>query len=585
MAKIKKSSKKPQNNDTNTNREIRDLTKKLDSERKLLYHVLETLPVYVALLDSGYKVTFANKVFRERFGISYNKKCYEFLFNRKSPCENCETYKVLKKNKPQRWQWMGPDNHDYDIYDFPFSENGSRSILEMGIDITKRKKAEIQLKKYREQLEEIVEKRTKELADSEERFSKAFLLSPVATSIAKLPSGEWVDVNKSFLDMTGYSRGEIIGHNSSELKMFVGDTKTPKALIDNLYKNGVVRNVEIKARTKDGKVLDLLYSGVKVWLKGSDYAISMHVDMTDRIKTEKTLMENEERYQQTSKYLENLINYANAPIITWDPKFRITRFNHAFEHLTGLKEKDVIGKRLSILFPPSHKKENMEKIKETSAGKYFENVEIPIVKKDSSVRTVLWNSANIYSQKKHKLISVIAQGTDISERIKLEKQKDEFFNIASHELKTPLTSIKAFNQILSRRMSKSFDPLTKRILKRMDEQIGRLTNLISTMLDVSKIESGKLIYQKEQVDIDKLIKDAVKDTLLTAGKKLKKADRLFEKYSRLEEGKYDPPGFSNLGLGLYISSEIIKRHGGKMWVKSRYGKGSTFFFTLPLKGK
>ena len=95
------------------------------------------------MLDKDYRVPFANKIFRERFGESHGKRCYEYLFNRESSCENCETYKVLRTSQPHHWEWTGPDRRDYDIYDYPFVEaDGSTLILEMGIDITERKKAE-----------------------------------------------------------------------------------------------------------------------------------------------------------------------------------------------------------------------------------------------------------------------------------------------------------------------------------------------------------------------------------------------------------------------------------------------------------
>jgi PAS domain S-box-containing protein len=126
---------------------VQKRTEEVSKERQRLYTILETLPAYVVLLDKEYQMTFANKVFRERFGESHGKPCYEYLFKLNSPCKNCETYKVLKNNAPHHWEWTGPDGRDYDIYDFPFSDtNGSTIILEMGIDITERKKMEKQLK-------------------------------------------------------------------------------------------------------------------------------------------------------------------------------------------------------------------------------------------------------------------------------------------------------------------------------------------------------------------------------------------------------------------------------------------------------
>jgi PAS domain S-box-containing protein len=123
----------------------------------------------------------------------------------------------------------------------------------------------------------------------------------------------------------------------------------------------------------------------------------------------------EENLRKTSQYLENLIDYANAPIIVWDLEFRITRFNHAFELLTGRMAPDVIGENIDLLFPEPQRDEMMGLIRKTSAGEQWNDVEIPILTADGSVRTVLWNSANILAQDR-RLISTIAQGVDITER-------------------------------------------------------------------------------------------------------------------------------------------------------------------------
>jgi PAS domain S-box-containing protein len=125
---------------------------------------------------------------------------------------------------------------------------------------------------------------------------------------------------------------------------------------------------------------------------------------------------------ETSQYRENLINYANTPLIVWDPQFRITRFNSAFEHLTGLKAADVMGKPLEVLFPKSFLAEVMELIRKTMAGERWDNVEIPVLSNDGSVKTVLWNSAPQFGSDGKTMISVIAQGLDITERKKMERE-------------------------------------------------------------------------------------------------------------------------------------------------------------------
>ncbi|HOX58853.1 MAG TPA: PAS domain-containing protein [Candidatus Paceibacterota bacterium] len=134
------------------------------AEQQRLNDVLNLLPAYVILLTPDYHVAFANRFFEERFGKSGGRRCYEYLFNRNEPCEVCETYKVLKTSTPLRWEWTGPDARNYDIYDFPFTDaDGSRLIMEVGLDITERNKAQAELIRHREHLEDLVKERTAQL--------------------------------------------------------------------------------------------------------------------------------------------------------------------------------------------------------------------------------------------------------------------------------------------------------------------------------------------------------------------------------------------------------------------------------------
>ena len=132
-------------------------------------------------------------------------------------------------------------------------------------------------------------------------------------------------------------------------------------------------------------------------------------DITERKRAEDELL-------KTNLYLENLINYANAPIIVWDPQFRITRFNHAFEFLTGRTEAEILGKSLDILFPPELSENSMALIHKTLTGERWKTVEIKIQHLDKSVRTLLWNSATLFMPDGVTPIATIAQGQDITER-------------------------------------------------------------------------------------------------------------------------------------------------------------------------
>lgn len=221
--------------------------------------------------------------------------------------------------------------------------------------------------------------------------------------------------------------------------------------------------------------------------------------------------------------------------------------------------------------------------------------------------------------------------------------RDEFISIASHELKTPITSVKMFTQVMKRHSEQIGDTKAVNYLSKMDKQINKLTELIYDLLNVSKIKAGKMEFKNALFDFDKAIRDVVDvlqqsedhHKLLITGKTGKKVygdeerigqvvnnlisnaikyspkankvvinlssdthtvqvairdygigmssqhlERIFERFYRV----YDETDktFPGLGIGLYISSEIIKRHGGRLWVASSIGKGSTFSFSLPI---
>ena len=176
------------------------------------------------------------------------------------------------------------------------------------------------------------------------------------------------------------------------------------------------RHHENHWQAKDGSRRLIDWSGSAIFLPdgGIEFVIGTGIDITERKRAE------EELYR-TREHLENLFDYANAPIIVWDTDFRITRFNHAFERLTGLRAEDVMGRPLDILFPEASRVDSLSHIKRTLAGERWEVVEIPILRTDGAVRTVLWNSANIYDKDGTTLTATIAQGQDITERKQAEE--------------------------------------------------------------------------------------------------------------------------------------------------------------------
>ena len=302
-------------------------------------------------------------------------------------------------------------------------------------DMTERKKAEEELRRAHEELETRVEERTKDLTEAtkeleaevieRKQIEQALRESQSdlnrAQTVAK--TGSWrLDVHRNELLWSGetYRMFGIPQGTPMSYETFLGtvhpddreyvDKEWQAAMRGEPYdiEHRIVVDGEIKW-VREKAELELNKDGV---LLGGFGTVQ---DITERKRIENALKE-------TSEYLDNLLNYANAPIIVWDPEFRITKFNHAFEHLSGHKAEEVLGKHLSVLFPEKSIEESLTEIQHTLAGEQWEVVEIPILRKDGNVRTVLWNSANIHAADGETLMATIAQGQDITERKLLEEK-------------------------------------------------------------------------------------------------------------------------------------------------------------------
>ena len=270
-----------------------------------------------------------------------------------------------------------------------YTSYGNGQLIVFARDITERKKSEEALK------------------ESEERFSKAFHDSPVALSISRISDGIFIDVNEAFIHLFGYDREELIGQKAIELNIYTNPVDRQE-IVRLLQQQKKVVNYKVIARTKNGSEIKILTSAEKIEINGQANIIWTSLDITEREQAEDLLRE-------TSNYLNNLLDYANAPIIVWDTHFRISRFNPAFERLTGYKSQEVIGLDLDILFPENKKTESLQQIARTLSGERWEVVEIPVLRIDGEVRTVLWNSANVYDNDGKQIIATIAQGQDVTE--------------------------------------------------------------------------------------------------------------------------------------------------------------------------
>ena len=165
----------------------------------------------------------------------------------------------------------------------------------------------------------------------------------------------------------------------------------------------------------------------------------------------------EEDLRSTNAYLENLISYSHAPIIIWNPSFKIIRINHAGEHLIGRLADEVIGKNVEILFPTSQMERSRRLLQTTREGVRWEKARIDIQHTNGSIKNVIWNSATLYSPDGREPVAIIAQGNDITDELRLEQEKDDAIaqiqkniaqlSILNDEIRNPLAIIMAVTEM------------------------------------------------------------------------------------------------------------------------------------------
>ncbi|HYK85246.1 MAG TPA: PAS domain S-box protein [Ktedonobacteraceae bacterium] len=353
----------------------------------------------------------------------------------------------------------------------------------------------------------------------------------------------------------------------------------------------------------------------------------------------------QEALKESEAHKVAVFDTALDPIITMDHTGKIVEFNPAAERTFGYTRHEVIGQDMAeLIIPPSLRQRHRDGLAHylaTGEGAMIDRrTEIVAMRKDGSEFPI-----ELAITRVPKAGAAMFTGTirDITGRIELERRKDEFISMASHELKTPVTSLKGFTNLFQRRLAHQTDEKALYYLDRMNTQLNKLTKLISDLLDVSKIQTGKLTYHEEAFDIDALVKETIENLQAaisthqlcmegTAGVQVfgdrdrigqvlinlvtnavkysphkntviigvtrddhnvivnvqdfgigiakEHQDKIFDRFYQVtdpEEKTY--PG---LGIGLYLSHEIIERHGGRMWVESEKGQGATFYFTLPI---
>ena len=381
--------------------------------------------------------------------------------------------------------------------------------------------------------------------------------------------------------------------------------------------------------------LNFVYEGLKQ-SDGSLYGIMVvATEVTQQVQSRQRVEESERQFKQIAD---------SMPQIVWvtDASGYHEYFNERWYDFTGSNFTEARGQGWAQMFHPDDRDYARQKWKHSlETG---ETYEIEYRLRNGRTEEYTWflgRAVPIYNED-GKITKWFGTCTDINEQKQLQQQKDDFIGIASHELKTPLTTLKASLQLIERLSQKNNDHTTlAKLVSQSNKSINKLGFLVEDLLNVTKIREGQISLNKEKVILSELINDCCqhirlygKQNIIIEGdlglevfadanridqvivnlvnnaakyaplsqqihidlKQLpqearvsvtdqgpgispEKIPHLFDRYFRVDSAGNQ---ISGLGLGLYISNEIIKRHGGKMGVETQQGQGSTFWFTLPL---
>jgi PAS domain S-box-containing protein len=471
------------------------------------------------------------------------------------------------------------------------------------------------------------------LREAEEQFRLLFASTPLPTFLWDLETLQYLEVNDAAVFHSGYSRDEL-------LRMRVTDLLLPEAAPRILSQMQVIRTQSRdrghgRHRLKDGRVVDVEADAHALHFRGRRAVLGVIQDITERKRAQQALQESEERYRDLAENAAELIQSASA-------QGQFLYVNRAWRQTLGYSEEEIARLSITDIISPRHLTHCQQVLAAIMAGETVNDVETVFVAKNGT-EIIVEGSVNC------RLVDGKAVATsgifrNVTARREIEKMKNEFVSTVSHELRTPLTSIRGSLGLLAGGLLTADPGKARRMVDIAVTNTDRLVRLINDILDIERIESGRVKMEKRACEATSLMLqavDAVRELADKAGVKLEVSpgpgriladpDRVIQTMTNLLDNaiKFSPQGSTislNLGrqngdmlfevkdrgrgipadrltviferfqqvdasdrrekggtgLGLAICRSIVEQHGGRIWVESVLGQGSSFYFTLPV---
>lgn len=473
-------------------------------------------------------------------------------------------------------------------------------------------------------------------------------------------------INQANLDYWKKTADEVIGKPFLEILPDLADQPFAGQL-RHVMASGKVLDVKespVLFENPDGSIretyVDYTYQPLVDADGNRNGVLVMSFEITDRVVAKKQVEQSEEN-------LKAMI--AQAPVamcILTGPEHLIAVANKLMIELWGKPQADVMNKPVFDALPDA-RGQGLEGVMKNvyETGETFYASELPVSLIRHGRQEIVYQNFfyQAYRDSMGAIVGVFAITIDVTEQVlarrtientqkrleeeleaakQVQRQKDDFIGMASHELKTPLTSLSALLQVAASKLKNNEDPFLSGVMGKSNLQVKRMTAMINGFLNVSRLEAGQIQIDKKCFDLNVLIEEVLDETRLTVnshqfdylgsgslevnadrdkinsvlsnlinnavkyspkgkvvrikcisnaeavvsvsdegmGIKPEDIDHIFDRYYRVSNRHTQQ--IAGFGIGLYLSAEIVRQHNGKIWVESESGTGSTFYFSLPL---
>jgi two-component system cell cycle sensor histidine kinase/response regulator CckA len=316
---------------------------------KVLTDLVDFMDIAIWELDRNYRIVSCNHKASSTYGEDLvGRYCHSVTINSSTACPNCPVKKVYQTHKPNRAEQTHVDKNGSRIFVEHFAtpiitEKGDISgVLVLLVDITEYKETEKKLQQHKAMLEKLARTKEAALAKSEGKFAVAFDASPDAININRLEDGLYVEVNKGFTELTGFTVEDVIGKTSREIDIWY-DPDDRQRLVKRLKKYGYCENLEARFRRKDGSVTTALMSARIISVNDEPHIISITRDIGKLKKMERKVAAQQQLF-------ETMFNTIEDGIVITNTQREIILANDGMKQTFGYSRKELLGMTTEQLY-------------------------------------------------------------------------------------------------------------------------------------------------------------------------------------------------------------------------------------------